>query len=178
MIGYLSACFATLLAGVFGMSSAGKLRNFSEFARTLEPLFHISERRARLLTIALLLSEGATVVLLAAGWIASRGVTAAGFLMALGLLIAFELVILVEISRGRQMRCLCFGREEAPFGIRHVARNAVLGVSCVAGIISLETQAGLHPAGVIVSLLSGAVLALIVAAMDDLIALIHNPGNT
>ncbi|MFF5204642.1 MauE/DoxX family redox-associated membrane protein [Streptosporangium sp. NPDC000396] len=177
MTGYLSACFVTLLVGVFGMSLVGKLRGFSGFARTLEPLFHVSGRRARLLTVALLLSEGGTVALLTVGWIASRGLATAGFLMALGLLIVFELVILIEIGRGRRMRCLCFGREEAPFGLRHVARNAILGVACGVGIVGLEVAPDLHPAGMVISVLCGVVLTLIVVAMDDLIALVREPSD-
>jgi thiol-disulfide isomerase/thioredoxin len=97
----------------------------------------------------------------------------AGFGLALGLSLAFAAGIGAALRRKERAPCRCFGVSTAPLGRTHLARNAVVGAAAVAGLAltSLVPPGAVHPAGVVLTVLVGAVLAALVVRMDDLVAL-------
>ncbi len=163
-----------LIGVVFVLSAAGKLRSrtaFAEFARS-----------GRALTGALLggrpigrvagLWVGAAVVTAEIAVVALLAVTAtsrAGFALAIVLLLGFTAGLLAEMRRGTRTPCRCFGSSSTPIDRRHIVRNAALIALSAAGVAAGPIPL-LHPAAAA----AGAVLALVVARLDDLAELFAN----
>ncbi|WP_433497216.1 MauE/DoxX family redox-associated membrane protein [Sphaerimonospora sp. CA-214678] len=164
-----------LIGVVFVLSAAGKLRSgtaFAEFARS-----------GRALTGALLggrpigraagLWVGAAVVAAEVAVVALLAVTAtarAGFALAVVLLLGFTAGLLAEMRRGTRTPCRCFGASSTPIGRRHIVRNAALIALSLAGFTA-AFAAGQSPLPHPAAVAAGAVLALVVARLDDLVEL-------
>jgi hypothetical protein len=98
-----------------------------------------------------------------------------GAVVALALLTAFVLVIVRSMRRRSVTACACFGSGGAPLGPVHLVRNAVLGAAAVLVLAhgSGEGFGGGVPAAGAVCAVGGALIAtVLVARLDDLVALL------
>ncbi|WP_410596600.1 MauE/DoxX family redox-associated membrane protein [Amycolatopsis sp. lyj-23] len=156
---YLRAAAAALIAVVFAASSVSKLRDFRGFARSVPALVPMPAGWVTPVSVAVVAAELASAVLVL--------VTAvAGFVLASALLLAFTVAIAASLRRGRRAPCRCFGAAETPIGPRHLARNGLL--ICFAVLGALAPEHGLPVAGAAVAFAAGAVVAVLVVAMDDI----------
>jgi len=158
---YLRAACAALIAVVFAASSVSKLRDFRGFARSVPVLVPMPARWVRPVSVAVVVAEASTAVL-----VVVPATAAAGFVLASGLLLAFTAAIAASLRRGQRAPCRCFGAADTPVGPRHLARNTVLVCFAVLGALAPEH---LPPvAGAAVAVAAGAVVAVLVIAMDDI----------
>ncbi|OKI81719.1 MauE/DoxX family redox-associated membrane protein [Micromonospora sp. CB01531] len=81
--------------------------------------------------------------------------------------------VVLAVRRGTGARCACFGATERPLGRRHVVRNGILLASVAGALVAVALGAAypLAPAGAAVALAAGAVGALILIRLDDLLDL-------
>lgn len=157
-----------VVAGVFALSSAGKLRDPAGFARSLEP-FGIGARARRPLAGALIATELVVVPLVL--W---RPLAAAGLFLAAGLLALFAAAIARTVRAGRRVRCRCFGADGAVLRPAHAWRNGALaGLALAGGALAATDPAGTIEAGgaVVVAAAAAAVL-LLLWAFDDVAELL------
>ncbi|CAM5356913.1 MauE/DoxX family redox-associated membrane protein [Streptomyces pilosus] len=93
-----------------------------------------------------------------------------GFATATALLLVFTLALAGVVRRKGSAACHCFGGSE-PVAPRHVARNVLLVGVALAGLVGgftrAETAAG-SPAGLLLAVGGGALLALFTVTLDDL----------
>ncbi|MEV5680543.1 MauE/DoxX family redox-associated membrane protein [Streptomyces sp. NPDC052179] len=173
---------------VFTRSVMGKVRSraaFAEFTgtvRSLPPARPLSAPLpARTLAVLVVTAEAALVPALALpGVLAPPAVLVAGLGTAAVLLSAFTALAADAARRGSRVPCRCFGRTTTPLGAVHAVRNSVLLAVAVTGLVAVTVtgrspEAGDPMAGdpmvVLTALLGGAVLGLLVTALDDLAAL-------
>jgi thiol-disulfide isomerase/thioredoxin/uncharacterized membrane protein YphA (DoxX/SURF4 family) len=135
-----------LLAVVFLLAGIAKLADRGGSRKALTD-FGVPVRLASPLGIVLPIVELTVAVILIpsrSAWLGAAG--------ALSLLLAFTIVISINLARGRKPDCHCFGQlHSAPAGWSTLARNAVM--ACVAGFLVWEGQR--NPAPSLVSWLSG-----------------------
>jgi hypothetical protein len=113
--------------------------------------------------------ETALVVLLA---LPSSTAVTCGFALALGLDGAFAWAVLGALRRGERAPCHCFGVSEQPLGARQLVRDLVLvGLSALGLLAQLSPGGGTHPAGWALAGCAGAVGALLLILLDDLVGL-------
>lgn len=121
-----------LLVLVFAAALAGKLRGegaAGDFARWVAELRIVPASRAGAAATATLAAEGASAVLLLTPWTVLPGLVLAG-----GLLGVFAVAAYSVHRRGIAATCRCFGRSDAPLGLRHVVRDAGLALAALAGL--------------------------------------------
>jgi hypothetical protein len=156
---------------VFLVSSMSKLAGRHSFRSFVAALAEMRVLPAGLvLPVAVLVVAGElSVWLLLAVPVAA--VSVAGLAAAIGLLVAFTVGIGSVLKRGLPAACRCFGPTAAPFGSRHIVRNAVL--ICVAAIGTVTwIRSGPAPiGGLLVALAAGLLIGGLVAVLDDLIDL-------
>lgn len=167
-------------AVVFGVSAIGKLRNPAGFADSLEPLSIVPRRLVRPVAVVLTGVELVAAAALCWGIVAAvaerpvrQPVALVGLVLAGLLLAVLTAGIAIEIRRGTVATCLCFGVGTHRLGTRHVVRNLLLLVGVVAGLVTYAT-AGTTPTrtgAALVALAGGAVVALILIRLDDLVDL-------
>lgn len=149
------------------------------FVASLRPLRLIPARLVR--PVAAVVTVIEVAVALGLGWaivaelVELPGDRAVGLvsLVLAGLLLAgLTAGIILALRRGADARCACFGVSEQPLGARHVIRNSVLFGAVLAGLVVHGVGAGSpEVAGLVLALAGGAVVALIVIRIDDLIEL-------
>ncbi|MFI6505082.1 MauE/DoxX family redox-associated membrane protein [Nonomuraea typhae] len=163
---YVTIACQALLAGVFVVAVAGKVRGraaFGEYVASIAALGFVPW--ARPVAGALVAAEILVAVSLA---------TPAGLGAALLLLAVLTTGIVLGVRRGRRVPCRCFGAAAAPLGPTHVVRNLVLaGVACagLAARVLGGSAAAADPAGVAVALAAAAAGVLVVVRLDDLVSL-------
>ena len=125
-----------LLAAVFAVAALAKLAD-REGSRQAVVAFGAPRPLAAPLALALPLAELAVAVLLL-----PAATALAGALGALGLLLLFSAAIALNLVRGREPECHCFGQlHSAPAGPRTLVRNGLLAV------VAALTLAGTLAAG-------------------------------
>lgn len=167
--------FAQCLIGLtFVLSAAGKLRGgreFRAFQESLRGMALVPGTLVRPVAAAVVVAEAAVPVLLLP--LPGSPFTTAGFLLGGALLAAFTVAVALVLRRGTQAECRCFGGTAAtPFRPRHLVRNAVLIAVAAAG--GYAAWAGAAPTGraAVLAVPLGALAALVVAYLDDLVALV------
>jgi hypothetical protein len=170
---YLMIACQALLAGVFVIALAGKVRGraaLDEFVASIVALGMFPRARSVVAAHAMLGAESVVILSLALPY-----TVLVGFAVATALLIVLTAGISVAMRRGRRAPCRCFGASVTPLGRAHVARNLVLvAVGCVglvAGAVAGDAGSAAHPAGVALALTGAAVGVLIVVRLDDLMGL-------
>ncbi len=167
MSGYLELGCRGLLAGVFLVSLAGKLRGraaYAAFVAATASLLATDGRQARVLAPLTIAAEIATVGALAVG--------TAGLLVAAALLGCFTVALVLALRRGTTAPCRCFGASTTPIGVHHVVRNLVLAGLAVVGSIAGYDGAPLDPAALVVTALAALVCVLVTVRLDDLVAVL------
>jgi hypothetical protein len=167
---YLVIGCRCIIAVVFLASTASKLRGSEAFGRFLVSLrdFGLPSSLARPVGVAVVAIEGAIPPL-----VILPLTTPVGLLAATSLLGVFTAAILRSLRRGMRAPCRCFGSTKAPLGASHVVRNTLLTTVAITGAVGMVTgpPTELHPAGVVMALAVGLVLAGLIIAFDDLVGL-------
>ncbi|WP_433259050.1 MauE/DoxX family redox-associated membrane protein [Streptosporangium sp. CA-135522] len=168
---YLMIGCRALLAGVFVVALAGKLRGraaFDEFVASIVALGMFPRAGSVTAAYAVLGAEAAVILSLAL-----PSTVLLGFAAAMALLAALTAGILAAMRRGRRAPCRCFGASAAPLGKAHVVRNLLLLLAGGAGLTAgaVAGDAGAHPAGIALALVTAAVGGLFVVRLDDLLGL-------
>ena len=162
-----------LIAVVFATSAVGKLRTAgvrAAFHRSVEDMAVLPARAAGPVAVAVPIVEAVAVVLLVLPQTA-----AAGCVLALGLLAAFTAGIVVVLRRGTRASCMCFGATDRPYGPRHLVRNGLLAAAAFTGAV-LSGRVIDVPAA-LVAIAAGAVVALVLITLDELIDLFSTPAH-
>ncbi|MEU5724188.1 MauE/DoxX family redox-associated membrane protein [Micromonospora sp. NPDC047738] len=169
---YLAIGCRSLLAAVFAVAVAGKLRNrqaFVEFVRSIQRMAVVAPSLTRL---AAIISVGAEIVVALLLVIPAPGPGTAGFLLAAGLLVGFTVVIVGSMRHGNTAPCRCFGRSEIPLGRRHVLRNALLVAVAAAGLLASLPGGAVDAGPAVVAAVTGGALGALVTALDDIVYLL------
>ncbi|MFE9203515.1 MauE/DoxX family redox-associated membrane protein [Micromonospora sp. NPDC007230] len=169
---YLAIGCRSLLAAVFAVAVAGKLRNreaFAEFVRSIQRMAIVAPSLTR---PAAIISVGAEIVVALLLVTPAPGPGAAGFALAAGLLVVFTVVIVGSLRRGTTVPCRCFGRSEIPLGRRHVLRNALLVAVAAAGLLASLPGAAVDAGPAVVATVTGGVLGALVTVLDDIVYLV------
>lgn len=176
------SCHVTIML-VFGVSAIGKVRRrtaFDEFARTTRtmlaaaaPKWSVGRTGLRRIAGAVVAVELAIPVLV--------GIPASirwGHGLCIVLLAVFSLGMISVIRRGVTTSCSCFGTSSGPIGVPHLARNALLAGAATTGLVVGPVASAHAGAGLVVAAVAAAALTLLVARMDDVIALFTQPSST
>lgn len=170
---YLEVACRLLLATVFGIALAGKVSGqaaWAAFEESLREMAVVPEHRVTAAAAAAAATEATIVVCLL---IPAGPAGVAGFLLAAGLLTVFALAITSVVRRKSAVACRCFGTSSTPLSPRHIVRNAVLVVVALLGAVAtVQTTATQLPAAILAGV-AGAVVGMLVAALDDLVALLR-----
>ncbi|MEV8637014.1 MauE/DoxX family redox-associated membrane protein [Streptosporangium sp. NPDC051023] len=170
---YLSFICRLLLALVFFVAVATKVRGRSDLAQ-----FRAAVREFGVGLPWSSAASGAVIAgeLVAASLMLIDAVAPVGLGLAAVLLAAFTGAIGSAVRRGATTSCRCFGASDQPLGVRHVVRNVILLSITAAGMTgTLLAPGGVGGLDVTALFLSGfvaVVLATLVIAYDDLVALV------
>jgi hypothetical protein len=167
----LGCCW--LVAVVFAISAAGKLRTAAmraAFRRSVADMAVLPARAAGTIAATVPAAEAAAAVLLVV-----PPTAALGSVLALGLLAAFTTGIVLVLHRGTRAQCLCFGTTERPYGPRHLVRNGLLAAAAAIGGILSGYPTDLPV--VLIAIAAGAVAALVVVTLDELLDLFDAPAH-
>lgn len=162
---------------VFTRSVLGKVQNptaFAEFTGTVRALRLPGPLPARPLAALVVTAEAVLVPAFALpGLLAPPTVLVAGLAIAAVLLASFTALAVVAARGGRPTPCRCFGRTTTPLGAVHAVRNSILLAVAVTGLVAVAVRGPDTGAtvAVLTASLAGAVLGLLVTALDDLAAL-------
>ena len=168
-----------LLAGVFVMAVASKVRDGETFTRFTAQMLRPGGVPAWFTAVVArgtVAAEAAAAVLLLtpiAVPVIGRWSVPAGFALSALLLLGFSTAVAVAVRRRVQAPCGCFGRSATPLGARHVVRNSVLLVVAGGGLAASAQGAAASPAAMVVLAAGtiGVALAIAVAAFDEVVAL-------
>lgn len=165
---YAAVVCRVFVGVVFAASAFGKLRGrraFGEFAAGLGAMEVVPGAWVRPVAAAVVGTEAAVAVLLAA-----PATTGAGLALAVLLLAVFTGAIALVLRRGTRASCPCFGAATTPFGVRHLARNGVLVAVAVTGLAT-NGPGSAAAGGVLLAVLTGTVAASLVVRLDDVVDL-------
>ncbi|MBE1486638.1 MauE/DoxX family redox-associated membrane protein [Plantactinospora soyae] len=169
---YLEMACRVLLGVVFLVSAASKLRNrsaFDAFAVGLRDTGLVSAGNTRRIGVLTVAAEVGVVLLLAV-----PATVPIGYLLAGALLAVFVGGIGLMMRRGVDATCPCFGVSTTRLGGRQVIRNAVLLAIAGTGLVAALAGTGVGSgewAGLLLAAVTGAVVALIVVRLDDIVDL-------
>ncbi|MFG1999785.1 MauE/DoxX family redox-associated membrane protein [Spirillospora sp. NPDC048911] len=171
-----------LICLIFVVSAFGKVRGraaFTEFTRTTRILLAAALRRREVGRAAAGWAARAVAAAeIAAALLVLVPVTApAGLGVAALLLAVFSVAMVAALRGGVSTSCRCFGASTAPIGWRHVVRNALLVCAAVAGLAAALAAGSPPPAGMALTAVAVAVVALLVIRLDDLYELFAAPGT-
>jgi hypothetical protein len=166
-LAYLTFGCRTLTCLVFLVAVVAKARDFAGFEKSMRGLVPLSGAVARPAAALVLVIEGLTALML----VIPRTVVA-GFTVGLALDLAFTAALALALRRGATASCHCFGVTERPLRARHVVRDVVLAAVAAAGLVGAVAADGPGPlAGLLLSGLAGALGALVVVLLDDIVEL-------
>jgi hypothetical protein len=169
---YLAIGLCGLVGAVFLVAVAGKVAGNDALHAFVASVGGMRVLPSRLATPVALVVVGAEVAVCGLLAVPAQAARVAGFVIAVGLLVAFMVGTVMAIRRGVRTPCRCFGTSTAPLGRQQVVRNAVLTVVAAGGaVVSVSTHGQVDPAGAAVAAAAGLVLGVLVAAADDLIEL-------
>jgi methylamine utilization protein MauE len=174
---YLILTCDALIALVFTVSAGQKLRGRAAFDRharaTLTMLDAVVPGRRpgrvalRRLAAVLIAAELAVPVLIVSVWPARVGQA-----LAVLLLVAFSTGILASLARGLRVPCSCFGSSDTPLGPAHLARNGLLLVAAIVGVVNgTGPVAKAAVSGTVITIVAASAAAALLIRLDDLLAL-------
>jgi hypothetical protein len=180
---YLSLGLMATLWCTFAASALSKLRSGAAqkaFAESLRPLPFIPARLLHAVAavttaaeVGVVLGLGVAAVVVVGGWSPAWPFAAVTLALTGGLLAVFTAGVVLAVRRDTGARCACFGAAERPLGARHLVRNGLLLAAAGVAALGLAVAGArpLGPAGVAVALPAGAVGALLLIRLDDLVDL-------
>lgn len=173
VVPYVEVACRLLLATVFGIALVGKVSSraaWAAFEDSLREMAVVPETRVAAAARASVTTEFAIVVGLL---VPATVVGVAAFVVAAGLLAVFAYVIATVVRRKQAVPCRCFGVSSTPLSALHVVRNVTLiGVALLGAVATTETNPAQLSAAVLAGVI-GAVIGMLVAALDDLVALLR-----
>jgi hypothetical protein len=170
---YVEVACRLLLATVFGIALAGKVSGRAAWTAFEDSLREMDVVPANRVTAAATASAAVESAILLCLLIPAAAAGVAGFLLAAGLLTVFAWAITSVVRRKQAVACRCFGTSSTPLSGRHIVRNAALvAVALVGAVATTQTTAAQLPAAVLAGVI-GAVVGMLVAALDDLVALLR-----
>ncbi|MEV6299143.1 MauE/DoxX family redox-associated membrane protein [Actinoplanes sp. NPDC051861] len=153
---------AIALAVVFLVSGISKVRDWPAFLESTAQLLPPGSLPVTPVAWVVVVAEFAAVALMPV-------VPALGLGLAALLLIAFGIATAVAVRRGQRAACRCFGALSGrPLGVGHVVRNGVLAVLALSALLALFRGGALHPAGIVLAVVGGSVVAALVVLGDDI----------
>jgi hypothetical protein len=170
---YVEVACRLLLATVFGIALVGKVSGraaWTAFEDSLRAMAVVPDRHVAAAARGSAATEAAIVVCLL---IPSAAVGAAGFVLAAGLLAVFAYAITAVVRRKQSVPCRCFGASSTPLSVRHILRNAALIVVALLGAATAVTSTPTQLPGLVLAGVIGAVIGMLVAALDDLVSLLR-----
>lgn len=171
-MGYAALACRWLTGLVFLVAAASKARDFAGFRRSLAAMAPRLANRSGVAAGAV-----ATAELLVAALVAVSASAAWGLVAALVLDLVFITAITAALRRGVHEPCRCFGATTRGLGTADVVRDVALAVVAALGLIAgLSGSAARQPAGWLVAAAVGAVGALLVIRLDDIVDLFF-PGR-
>jgi len=121
MTHHLAYAVQLALGAVFVLSVIPKLQRPREFRRTVANYKVVSPALARVVAPAVIAAEAFLAVSLLTGWLAEVALP-----LAIVLLLAFAAGVAVNLRRGRDISCGCFGERAEPISPRTLVRLAVI----------------------------------------------------
>ncbi|MEV0460735.1 MauE/DoxX family redox-associated membrane protein [Catellatospora methionotrophica] len=170
---YVEVAGRLLLVTVFGIALAGKVSSRSAWAAFEASLRDMDVVPVARLSAAARASAAAELAVIACLLIPGKIAGFAGFILAAGLLAVFTVAIALVVRRKRAVPCRCFGASAIPLSGRHLARNGALIAVALAGAVAVPATTGLPIPAAVLAGVVGAVAGMLVAAMDDLVALVR-----
>lgn len=153
---------------VFALSSLSKVRNISEFKRTIQGFQLLQPRMSGSAALLFLCGEFSVVLLIAIG----GPVLFYGFALALFLLFLFCFALASVLRRQLRIACNCFGSSEKPVTSTDLWRNAgfILCATGGCGILvwGREAQANLDGVWWLLALLGAVVFVLIWVQLGEI----------
>jgi uncharacterized membrane protein YphA (DoxX/SURF4 family) len=169
---YVALSCRALLGMVFLVSGGSKVARrsaFRAYARAVRRLSPLSPALITPAALALIAVELAVVILLV---VPLEMTVAAGFALAILLLVVFSAAVIGSLSRGERTPCQCFGRSATPLGWRHVTRNAALACVALLGLVTEPGRYGAGASGMAAAVASGLVLGWLVTQADQIAELL------
>jgi methylamine utilization protein MauE len=170
---YVEVACRLLLATVFAIALAGKVSSataWTAFEDSLREMDVVPENRVAVAARGSVATEFAIVVCLL---IPSMATGLAGFVLAGGLLAAFTWAIMIVVRRKQKVACRCFGASTTPLSLRHMIRNELLIAVALTGFITTANSGTAALPAAILAGVTGAVIGMLVAALDDIVALLR-----
>lgn len=166
--------FSRCLIGVVFLVSAWSKRpvggRFRQFSDSLAAMRLLPARAVVPVAGVVVAAETAVVLLLLPQPV--RPLAAVGFALAVLLLAGFAVAIGMVLRRGVQASCRCFGGSgAAPFRRHHIVRNVMLIAVAGAGVVAALAAPAMSWEAVALGGVPGAVVALLVTRLDDLVEL-------
>jgi methylamine utilization protein MauE len=173
LVPYVEVACRLLLATVFGIALAGKVSSraaWVAFEDSLREMNVVPDGRVAVAARGSAAAESAIVIGLL---IPFTPVGVAAFVLAAGLLAVFTYAVATVVRRKQAIPCRCFGTSSTPLSGHHVVRNiALIAVALLGAVATTETNPAQLPAAVLAGVI-GAVIGMLVAALDDLVALLR-----
>jgi hypothetical protein len=121
---------------------------------------------------ALAVAELAVVVLVVSPF------AAAGLAAGSALCLALTFGLSVAVRRGSWQPCHCFGSSSEPLGRQHVARNALLLLSALTGLLGAIAAGGRSPGAAEAGLaaIGGLAAAILIIFFGDIAAVLNLPA--
>lgn len=157
----------------FAVSALGKARTLGTFRAAVAGFGVLPRRAERPAAVGTVAAEALVVALVALG----GGWTAAGFVLALVLLVVFSAVLASALRRKAEVACNCFGASERQVSWYDLARNGCLATCCAGGLASWAASIGGRPElalTVALSLMAATFVAL-VSNLADIVELLRRP---
>jgi hypothetical protein len=172
---------------VSAASKSGSARRQRAFAASLRPLKVLPERLLAPAALAVTVAEIAVVAGLS--WVlldlvvgvpGSRSIAAAALATAIVLVAVLTGGIVLALRRGTRASCACFGAAERPLSRRHLVRNGLLILIAAGGAVVVDhvPPDAAEPPAVLLAGSVGAVVALVLIRLDDLVELFAPVGTT
>jgi Methylamine utilisation protein MauE len=166
------------IACVLAVAIIGKVRSkaaFGEFAASVAQLRVVPLPYSRLVAggvltlevtgLALLLVPGETVFGLGVGAIT---------------LLAFSLVVALEVLSGTHVPCRCFGADDAVLSVRHLVRDISLTLLALGGLAlwagGVRLPSDISPRS-FTPVIAGIVLGFLITRTDDIVYLVRTPAT-
>ena len=170
---YVEVACRLLLATVFVISLTGKVSGRSAwiaFEDSLREMAVVAPSNVPLTAVASAAVEAVIVVCLL---VPAPALGLIGFVLSAGLLAVFAYAITAVVRRKQAIACRCFGASTTPLSVRHIVRNGILVAIAILGAVATIGSAAAQLPVAIMAGVIGAVLGMLVAAMDDLVALVR-----
>ncbi|HZU71057.1 MAG TPA: MauE/DoxX family redox-associated membrane protein [Ktedonobacteraceae bacterium] len=167
---YVLAFCRVAIGLVFLFSGMGKLRDLSQFQRTITNFRLLPAQMSYPTSLLFVSAEVAVVLLIALG----GKFLLPGFLLALLLLLIFVGAIISVITRQIQTPCNCFGSNEKPVTQADIWRDTAFLLCAFGGSVLTLGRIGLEQLELLMWLLIGGmaiIFVLTVGFLDDIVQL-------